>query len=223
MIKTWDSRQGDAPHRRLDQLRAAPTLMGLALLSQPAWAAEGRLPAPVLEWGVYVLLICALCIAVFVFFKKSSFKKNTPLSSILGERGRPISSVHPDTSVTESIRQMNSEHIGALLVMEDDILTGIFTERDALTKVIAAGIDPINTKVSQVMTKDPYCVDPSTTVEEAMNIVTDRKIRHLPILHNGELVGVVSSGDLTHWLVKDQMGEIQELVDIAATRGRSVP
>jgi len=222
MIKTWNSRQSDALRLRLVQLRAAPTLMGLALLSQPAWAAEGRLPAPVLEWGIYVLLICALCVAAFVFFKKGGFEKKTPLSSILGETCRPISSVHPDTSVTESIRQMNSERIGALLVMEDDILTGIFTERDALTKVLAAGIDPVATKVSEVMTRDPYCVDPSTTVEEAMNIVTDRKIRHLPILHNDELVGVVSSGDLTHWLVKDQVGEIQELVDIAAKRGRSI-
>ena len=117
---------------------------------------------------------------------------------MLGERRRPISSVHPDRSVTESVRQMNSDKIGAMLVMEDDNLTGIFTERDALTKVLAAGIYPISTKVSEVMTKDHYCVDPSTTVGEAMSIVTNRRDRHLPILHNDKLVGIVSSRDLTH-------------------------
>jgi len=218
MNKTWDPRQCYALRRRLDQLRAAPTLMGLALLSQPAWAAEVRLPAPVLEYAVYVLLIIAICVAAFVFFKKSSDEKAAPLSDILGDTSRAIGAVHPDTSVTESIRQMISENIGALLVMEDDKVIGIFTDRDALTNVLAAGIDPVSTKVSEVMSKDPYCVDPSTTVEEAMNIVTERKIRHLPILHNGKLVGVVSSGDLTHWLVKDQVGEIRELVDIAASR-----
>ncbi len=192
--------------------------MSLALLSQSVWAADVRLPAPVLVGSFYVLLIFAICVSAFVFFQKSSDKKKAPLSSMFGERRRPINSVHPDTSVTDSIRQMNSQNIGALLVMEDDNLIGIFTERDALTKVLTAGIDPTDTKVSEVMTKDPYCVDPSTTVEEAMNIVTNRRCRHLPILHNGKLVGIVSSGDLTRWLVEDQVGEIRELVDVATSR-----
>ncbi len=198
---------------------AAP--MGLALWSRPAWAQEVRLPAPVLQWSFYLLLIFAACVVLFVFFKTSNKRKREPLSTMLGESRRPINSVHPDTTVTESVRQMHSENIGALLVMEDDKLTGIFTERDALTKVLAAGIDPNSTKVSAVMTEDPFCIDPSTTIEEAMSIVTHRRIRHLPILHNGKLVGIVSSGDLTHWLVQDREGEIRELVDVAAhTRPR---
>jgi predicted transcriptional regulator len=198
---------------------AAP--MGLALLSRPAWAQEVRLPAPVLQWSFYLLLIFAAGVVLFVFFKTSNKRKRAPLSAMLGESRRPINSVHPDTTITESVRRMHSENIGALLVMEDDKLAGIFTERDALTKVLAAGVDPNNTKVSAVMTEDPFCIDPSTTIEEAMSIVTNRKIRHLPILHNGELVGIVSSGDLTHWLVQDREGEIRELVDVAAhTRPR---
>lgn len=198
---------------------AAP--MGLALLSRPAWAQEVRLPAPVLQWSFYLLLIFAAGVVLFVFFKTSNKRKRAPLSAMLGESRRPINSVHPDTTVTESVRRMHSENIGALLVMEDDKLAGIFTERDALTKVLAAGVDPNSTKVSAVMTEDPFCIDPSTTIEEAMSIVTNRRIRHLPILHNGELVGIVSSGDLTHWLVQDREGEIRELVDVAAhTRPR---
>lgn len=198
---------------------AAP--MGLALLSRSAWAQEVRLPAPVLQWSFYLLLIFAACVILFVFFKTSNKRKREPLSTMLGESRRPINSVHPDTTVTECVRRMHSENIGALLIMEDDKLTGIFTERDALTKVLAAGIDPNSTKVSAVMTEDPFCIDPSTTIEEAMSIVTQRRIRHLPILHDGKLLGIVSSGDLTHWLVQDREGEIRELVDVAAhTRPR---
>lgn len=198
---------------------AAP--MGLALSCRPAWAAEVRLPAPVLEWSFYVLLIFAIGVVLFVFFKTSKTRKRAPLSSMLDDRRRPINTVHPDTTVTESVRKMHSENIGALLVTEDDKLTGIFTERDALTKVLAAGIDPNSTKVSAVMTEKPICVGPSTTIEEAMSIVTNRKVRHLPIIYDGELVGIVSSGDLTHWLVQDREGEIRELVDVAAhTRPR---
>ena len=198
---------------------AAP--MGLALLSRPAWAQEVRLPAPVLQWSFYLLLIFAAGVVLFVFFKTSNKRKRAPLSAMLGESRRPINSVHPDTTITESVRKMHSENIGAMLVMEDDKLAGIFTERDALTKVLAAGVDPNSTKVSAVMTEDPFCIDPSTTIEEAMSIVTNRRVRHLPVLHNGKLVGIVSSGDLTHWLVQDREGEIRELVDVAAhTRPR---
>jgi len=201
------------------RLFAAP--MGLALLSRPGWAVDVEPPAPVLEWSFYVLLIFAASVAAFVFFQTSHKRKRAPLSTMLGESRRPVNSVHPDTTVTESVRRMHSENIGALLVMEDDKLTGIFTERDALTKVLAAGVDPNGTKVSAVMTEAPFFVDPSTTIEEAMSIVTNRRIRHLPILHNGKLVGIVSSGDLTHWLVQDREGEIRELVDVAAhTRPR---
>lgn len=196
------------------------TPAALALLSRPAWATGVEPPAPILEWSFYVLLIFATCVAALVFFKKSSDKKEEPLSQMLVESRRPVASVRPDTTVTECVRLMNSENIGAVLVMEDDNLVGMFTERDALNKVLADGIDPINTIVSEVMTKDPYCVDPSTTVEEAMSIVTHRRVRHLPILHNGEVVGMISSGDLTHWLVEDQVGEIRDLVDVAARRRR---
>jgi len=198
---------------------AAPT--GLALLSRPAWAAGVQPPAPVLEWSFYVLLIFAVCVGAFVFFKTSNKRKEAPLSNMLVESRRPLNFVHPDTTVTESVSKMHDENIGALLVMEDDNLIGIFTERDALTNVLAAGIDPNNTKVAAVMTENPFCVDPSITIEEAMSIVTNRKIRHLPIVHNDKLVGMVSSGDLTHWLVEDREDEIRELVDVAAhTRPR---
>jgi CBS domain-containing protein len=99
--------------------------------------------------------------------------------------------------------------------MDGGRLIGIFTERDALNKVLAGGLDPGNTNVSEVMTKDPYCISPTTTVGDAMKLITKRRFRHLPIVDNGKVLAVVSSGDLTHWLVQDQIGEVQELVDLA--------
>jgi CBS domain-containing protein len=70
--------------------------------------------------------------------------------------------------------------------------------------------------VSEVMTKDPYCIGPTTTVGDAMQLITERRFRHLPIVDNGNVLAVVSSGDLTRWLVQDQIGEVKELVDLAA-------
>ena len=132
------------------------------------------------------------------------------------EEGEAIHSVGPDTSVTECVRSMTASKVGALIVMDGKRLIGIFTERDALNKVLAGGLDPGKTKVSEVMTKDPYCIPPTTTVGDAMELITKRRFRHLPIVDNGKVLAVVSSGDLTHWLVQDRMGEVQELVDLAA-------
>jgi len=82
-------------------------------------------------------------------------------------------------------------------------LRGIFTERDAITRVLGTGLDPVSTNVSGVMTKNPVCVSTSTTLEEAMSIVTNQRIRHLPVVEDDKVLGMVSSGDLTHRLVED--------------------
>jgi len=82
--------------------------------------------------------------------------------------------------------------------------------------VLAAGLDPGRTKVAEVMTKDPICIPPTTTVGGAMELITKRRFRHLPIVDNGKVLAVVSSGDLTHWLVQDKIGEARELVELAA-------
>jgi signal-transduction protein with cAMP-binding, CBS, and nucleotidyltransferase domain len=164
---------------------------------------------------IYVLVVFAIVVSVAVYFKRLRDRRRVPLRRIF-EECEAIHSVGPDTPVTECVRTMAAEEIGALIVMDGERLIGIFTERDALNKVLAAGLDPVSTKVSAVMTKDPYCIPPTTTVGEAMKLVTKRRFRHLPIVENGKVLAVVSSGDLTHWLVKDQMGEVQELVDLAA-------
>jgi len=202
------------------------------LLPRTILAEEVTLPAPVIEWSFYILLIFAACVALGIFFlnkgnnvknekneKNEKNVKNEFLSSLFDAQNQMIYSVRPNVSVSDSVRQMNVHRIGAMLVMVDTKLVGIFTERDALTKVLGAGLDPTVTNVSEVMTKNPFCVTPLTTLDEAMDIVTHKRFRHLPVVEDGKVVGMVSSGDLTHRLVRNQSGEIRELVEIAGRRG----
>jgi CBS domain-containing protein len=192
------------------------TGIGFVLLSSAALAATLEEEQTTLfgQVQMYVFIAFVIIVAVGVYFMRSQDKRQTPLNKIF-EEGETIHSVGPDTPVTECVRTMTAKNIGALIVMDGERLVGIFTERDALNKVLAAGLEPGKTKVSEVMTKDPYCIQPTTTVGEAMELVTKRRFRHLPIVKNGKVLAVVSSGDLTHWLVKDQVGEVQELVDLA--------
>jgi CBS domain-containing protein len=189
----------------------------VALLSSAASAAtqEELLGTLFGQIQMYVLIAFAIIVISGVYFMKSRDKRQTPLNRIF-EGSRPIHSVGPDASITECVRLMTAGKIGALMVMDGGRLIGIFTERDALNKVLANNLDPGNTKVSEVMTKDPYCISPTTTVGDAMQLITGRRFRHLPIVENGKVLAVVSSGDLTRWLVQDQMGEVQELVNLAA-------
>jgi len=193
------------------------TGFGLALLSPAVLAAtlDQEQTALFGQVQMYVLIAFVIIVAAGVYFMRSRDKRQTPLNEIF-KKGEAIHSVGPDTLVTECVRLMTASKIGALIVMDGERLIGIFTERDALNKVLAGGLDPRNTKVSAVMTKDPYCIPPTTTVDDAMKLISKRRFRHLPIVDNGKVLAVISSGDLTHWLVQDRMGEVQELVDLAA-------
>lgn len=190
--------------------------IGLSLLSPAVLAMHeeaqtlivGKLP-------MYGFIVFLLAIIISVYFMRLRDKRRAPLERLFAQR-EAIHSVGPDTPVAECVRTMSAEKIGALIVMDGETLVGIFTERDALNKVLAAGLDPVSTNVSAVMTRDPFCIPPGTTVGEAMELVTTRRIRHLPIVENGKVLAVISSGDLTHWLVKDQVGEVQQLVDLAS-------
>ncbi len=132
--------------------------------------------------------------------------------SILRRKGAEILSVRPEGTVLEAIRLMAEKRIGALLVLDGDgRLVGIVSERDYARKVILEGRRSDTTRVADIMTPNPITIDPDTTAEEGLNLMTDRFIRHLPVLDNGKLVGVVSIGDLVKWVIRDQKLAIDEL------------
>ncbi len=188
------------------------------LLPSAALAGHADPAAPLNELLVLGFVILIVAVGVGVYFSRNRDPKEEPLASVLGSERPDPHAVAPDTSTKDCVRKMDAENVGAVLVVENEKLAGIFTERDALKKVLAAGLDPASTKVAEVMTRDPTAIAPDTTVGEAMKIVTSKRFRHLPVVKDGRVLGMVSSGDLTHWVVKDQMKEIQELVDIVEAK-----
>lgn len=134
----------------------------------------------------------------------------TPLSVLLKEKGNTTYHIKPEDSCFECVQKMNQHGIGALLVMEKDILKGIISERDIIRKVVGKS-DPAGLKVAEVMTKDLLTVLPSMTVQEAMKMVTEKRIRHLPVVEDGKLLGLISIGDLTKWVMQQQEQEIAAL------------
>jgi len=170
---------------------------------------------------LYVAITFVAVAAVGVYSMKVGDRRLDPLRKVFAS-GEAIHGVTPDTSVCDCVRKMTTEAIGALVVVEGTRLLGIFTERDALQRVLAEGRDPANTRVAEVMTKDPCCVGPDATVGDAMELVTRRRFRHLPVVDKGRLLAVVSSGDLTHWLVQDRRSNVLATDTAAAGVDRAV-
>jgi CBS domain-containing protein len=135
------------------------------------------------------------------------------LKTLLKNKGRNVHAVPPETTVLDAVRKMNQERIGALLVMNGDDLVGIFTERDVLTRIVDQGRDPAATRVAEVMTSKPVVVSAAATVNEAMAVISEKRCRHLPVFDEGRLVGLVSAGDLTHWVTRGHEYHIQDLVN----------
>lgn len=140
------------------------------------------------------------------------------LRTLLEKKGRLVHTVAPQSTVIDAVRKMNTERIGAVLVMEGEALVGIFTERDVLCRVVDEERDPQATIVADVMTTQPVVVKAEASVEEAMAVISERRCRHLPVVENDQLVGLVSAGDLTHWVTRNQEYHIQDLVNFITSK-----
>jgi len=141
---------------------------------------------------------------------------NTPISALLERKSPLVHSVASTVSVTEAVAEMNRHRVGCVVVLDGDRLVGIFTERDILQRVVGAGLDPGQTKVAAVMTRNVITVPPDTTVQQAMTLFTEKRCRHLPVLVAGRLSGLISIGDVSRWMVDVHRTESEHLKNYIA-------
>ncbi len=133
------------------------------------------------------------------------------LTELLDEKGHDCATIAPDASALEAAQAMAEKGIGSLLVMEDGELKGLISERDITYKLVAAGGSPERTPVRDIMSSHILCVGPDKTVDECMALMTDKRVRHLPVTHDGRIVGVISIGDAVKAVIADQQFIIEQL------------
>lgn len=132
--------------------------------------------------------------------------------NILESKGNNIFSVEPTTVVYSAIETMAQKNIGGLLICENGKLVGIFTERDYARKLILKGKSSKDTTIGELMTKNPFTVTLDSSIEECMELMSNRRIRHLPCLdENGTLIGVISIGDVVRFIIEEQKSIIAHL------------
>lgn len=137
----------------------------------------------------------------------------TRVSDLIAVKGSRVVSIGPDATVFEAIRTMVDHNVGALLVLEGARIVGIITERDYLRRVALEGRSSRTTAVREIMTRDVVVITPDRDLEEAMAVMTDRRVRHLPVLEGGRLAGILSIGDVVKHLSAARKAEIQYLND----------
>ncbi|MFT5573696.1 MAG: CBS domain-containing protein [Cryomorphaceae bacterium] len=135
----------------------------------------------------------------------------TTVGNILTLKSSEIWSIAPDSSVFEALEMMADKNVSGLLILENEKLVGIFTERDYARKLILKGKFSKKTKVSELMTKNILYVEPDNTLKDCMTLMTNKRIRHLPVLDNGRLVGILTIGDLVKLIISEQKTTIHQL------------
>jgi signal-transduction protein with cAMP-binding, CBS, and nucleotidyltransferase domain len=135
------------------------------------------------------------------------------VSEILGDKGRDVLKIDASASVFEAVEQMVAANVGSLLVTDGGDIVGIVTERDYLRRVTLEGRTDRDTAVGEIMTSPLVVVKPETSIDECMAVMTDRRIRHVPVVEEGDVIGLVSIGDVVKFKSKQQSFEIQYLTD----------
>lgn len=134
------------------------------------------------------------------------------VDSLLKHKDRKnIWSISPDASVYHAIEVMSHKNIGALPVMEGEHLVGMFTERDYTRKVVLKGKTSKTTAVGEIVSKPVISVESATSIEDCMHLMTQHRIRHLPVLNNDQLMGIISIGDLVNWIISAQHHTIEQM------------
>ena len=135
----------------------------------------------------------------------------TTVENLLKVKGKVIWSIAPQATVYDALLTMSEKDAGALLVIDEGKLVGIFTERDYARKLILKGRFSKDTAVSELMTQQVLYVDSKNTISDCMNLMTNNRVRHLPVIDHGELAGIVTIGDVVKQIITEQESTIQEL------------
>jgi len=138
-------------------------------------------------------------------------KSSVPISALLHHKGTALWSITPELTVFEAIKLMADKNIGALLVLAGGKLVGVFTERDYTRKIALLGKNSRDTRVTEILSGKVTCVSPGDSVEECMRLMTDLRVRHLPVVEGEKVLGVISIGDLVNWIISAQSAEIEQL------------
>lgn len=138
-------------------------------------------------------------------------KTTYPISSLLHHKGGAVWSIAPEATVYEAIKLMADKNIGSLLVMSGAKLVGIFTERDYTRKIALQGKTSRETKVREIMPNNVISVTPDDSVEDCMRLMTENRVRHLPVVSNDKVIGVISIGDLVNWIISTQNAAIEQM------------
>lgn len=133
------------------------------------------------------------------------------IRDLLNKKGKEVYHVSPDTTVYEAISKMSEYDVGALLVLEDDKLCGLISERDYRNKVILKGRTSKDTPVGDIMSTKLITITPKDSVENCMHLMTDKRVRHLPVMDDDQVVGVISIGDIVKSIIDKQKEEIEDL------------
>ena len=136
---------------------------------------------------------------------------NTTIATLLEQKDGAVFTIPSTVTVAEAVQEMNAHKVGSVLVMNGLRLAGIFTERDVLRRVVGADIDPRLTPITKVMTSEVLTIEPCATVQEVMDIFANRRCRHLPVMTDGKLLGVISIGDVSRWVANSHRVEAESL------------
>ncbi len=139
------------------------------------------------------------------------------IRNILENKGHHVHSVTPETSVYDALHIMMEKNISSLLIMENEILKGIFTERDYARKLVLMGRSSKDTAIGEIMTSNLLTITPSETIDHCMELMSNYKIRHLPVIDNNRVTGMVSIGDVVKFIIEDQKRTIQQLESYIAS------
>lgn len=139
------------------------------------------------------------------------YPMDTPVAALLERKGSAVHAVASTMTIAEAVAEMNKKRIGCIVIVDGGRIAGIFTERDALRRVIGADVNPKAVLIGDVMTRNVHTISPETTVEQTMALFAEKKCRHIPVEDHGRLCGLISIGDISRWVADCSKAEADHL------------